>query len=94
MAVRSPKWPALAREHLRREPFCRACGTREGVVPHHKVPVHLDPSRELDPDNLVTLCPAHHLELGHGRDWRAFSPHVEADADLIARRIWERRYTL
>jgi len=55
------------------------------VVPHHVVPVHIDPSRELDPENLVTLCEGPsfncHLFFGHLRNWSSFNPDIRKDAE-------------
>jgi 5-methylcytosine-specific restriction endonuclease McrA len=82
--TRSPEWPALEREHLQREPACRACGYRgRGVQVHHIKPFHLYPQLELDPNNLITLCEVrgrdHHLLLGHLDDWESYNPNVRED---------------
>ena len=53
---RSPKWPALRRKFLQRNPTCAACGTTECLEVHHCVPFHIDSAKELDPRNLLTLC--------------------------------------
>ena len=81
---RSPKWPALERQHLKAHPTCAACGTDEDVEVHHKVPVHVDSSRELDPTNLVTLCCKNcdHFVKGHLCDWSSYNREVEVDAAL------------
>lgn len=55
------EWAALALGHLARYPNCVDCERMTGritpaTVPHHIVPVRLDPSRRLDPSNLVSLC--------------------------------------
>lgn len=91
-AMRDGRWPALAKAHLQREPWCIACGRVDACVPHHVVPVHAAPQMELEPDNLVTLCPVCHLLIGHGRDWRAWNPHVRADCALIRDRVRCRKY--
>lgn len=55
------------------------------MVPHHVIPVHVDPSKELDGDNLITLCEGPsfncHLFFGHLRDWTNFNPNVRSDAE-------------
>lgn len=48
-------------------------------MPHHVVPVHIDPTRELDPANLITLCPPHHLLFGHLMLWEAYNSEVVKD---------------
>lgn len=90
---RSRAWRALRNEHLARFPACAACGTEKNVVPHHIVPFHLDPSRELDSENLVTLCESQtfncHLFFGHLKRWDRHNPHVVEDARLWRERIEE-----
>lgn len=94
-AARSGSWPRVRAEHLEREPECRVCGTTSGLAVHHRVPVHIDPSRELDPMNLITLCNENgcHYLVGHGRDWKAYNPSVDPDCakmrGMIARRKYE-----
>lgn len=84
---RSPGWRALRERHLAANPCCIACGSTKNVVPHHVVPFHVNPSRELDPDNLVTLCESPtfncHLFFGHFKRWDRHNPSVAEDA-----RVW------
>ena len=35
--LRSSAWPAVRREHLKREPCCQVCGTREDVEAHQQM---------------------------------------------------------
>jgi hypothetical protein len=88
---RSGLWRSVRAEHLRNNPECTVCGRRKNLVPHHVVPVHVDPSLELDPDNLITLCegPAFncHLFFGHLRNWSSFNPEVRRDAEEWRRRL-------
>lgn len=83
---RSRLWREVRDRHLKENPECAVCGRRKNVVPHHVVPVHVDPSRELDPGNLISLCegPAFncHLFFGHLRDWSSFNPEVREDAKI------------
>lgn len=82
---RSPEWPHVRAEHLKKEPACRACGTKDALQVHHIKPFHLHPDLELDPSNLVTLCekPGHycHFRIGHFLNWTNFNPFAVADAD-------------
>lgn len=80
---RSSRWPALARSWLAEHPECAVCGTKDGVVPHHKIPVHVDPTHELSRDNLVSLCPVHHLWDGHLGYWKSWN--VDVDKDVVRR---------
>ena len=89
---RSPKWPAVQRAHLVREPKCVACKSEGAPVDvHHIIPFHVcivlgRPDLELDERNLITLCgegggsPDHHLLLGHLDDWASMNPDVRVDA--------------
>jgi hypothetical protein len=79
---RSPKWPAVSRAYLAKHPTCAATGTREGVVAHHIVPVSVDPARELDSNNLLTLSQTNgsHLCLGHYGNYRRYNRKVRQDA--------------
>jgi hypothetical protein len=93
-AARSSKWPSLRRRYLALHPHCAACGSSEQVEPHHIRPFHLRPDKELDADNLISLCEKHgcHLAFGHNYDWQAFNPHVGEDCRNQAWRTKQRRY--
>jgi hypothetical protein len=97
---RSGKWPGVRNRFLDRHPVCAACGQRRrrDLNVHHIIPFSQDPSRELDENNLITLCETGgklgmncHLVVGHLGRWDACNPHVEQDAELWARRLRERR---
>jgi hypothetical protein len=87
---RSPKWKRLRDDHIRRNPACIVCGNTKNIVPHHIVPVHQNPERELDPENLVSLCEGDtfncHLFFGHLRNWSKHNPNVVEDA-----RVWREK---
>ena len=79
-APRSGQWPRVRRVHLEREPACQACGRRKALEVHHVEPFHVDPARELDPTNLITLCgdPCHFVH-GHLMGWSRVNPSVRDD---------------
>ena len=82
-ALRSSQWPAIRKEHLKKEPCCRACGSCTKPEVHHIVPVHLDPTKELDPDNLITLCDKYcHFVFGHLMDYKSWNVNVKKDSDI------------
>ncbi len=89
--VRHPDWPALEREHLRKEPHCYACFRQgpHGNHVHHIKPVHLFPEFELDPDNLLTMCPACHLVLGHFGCWSHYNPHARTMVTIYHMKMCE-----
>lgn len=94
LSLRSPRWPALRKAHLEKEPCCRACGTRKHLNVHHVVPVHVDPTQELVPENLITLCETpgsnHHLAFGHLGAWKSWNGSVRSDADWYRAKVENR----
>jgi 5-methylcytosine-specific restriction endonuclease McrA len=91
-ASRSSEWKKVRAEHLKTEPYCVICHEWKGVEVHHALPVHLYPERELDSENLITLCEHHHFEFGHLRDWRAYNATVREDCFSWMRRVKSRSY--
>jgi 5-methylcytosine-specific restriction protein A len=89
---RSKEWSKVRSEHLKKNPFCAVCGNKKNVVPHHIVPFHIDPSKELDPSNLISLCEGDsfncHLFFGHFRNWAKHNPNISEDA-----KIWHDKIT-
>jgi hypothetical protein len=81
---RSNQWPTVRKAWLKDHPTCAACGSIKSLQVHHKFPFHLDPSKELDPANFITLCERiftdHHLEIGHLGNFKNYNVNVEADA--------------
>ena len=94
---RSPRWPALRLQALRRDGFrCCECGARGRLEVHHVKPVRTHPELGFELSNLRTLCPSHHtditrVELGGaplspGRiAWRAAVRALEGTAPRAAK---------
>ena len=89
---RSGRWPAVRREFLRNNPCCEACGTTASLHVHHVRPFYLWPELELEPHNLITLCPEHHFFIGHDEDgpwgpkkpnWKTSNRYVWRDARKV-----------
>jgi len=84
-ARRSSQWRKVRKEHLKKHPKCFICGSDNPEV-HHKIPFHLAPDRELNPDNLISLCENKkygincHLLVGHLGNYRRTNPVCELDA--------------
>jgi 5-methylcytosine-specific restriction protein A len=76
--TRSVHWPAVRRDHIRRNPSCAACDGLRLLQVHHIRPFHLEPELELSPGNLITLCMGNlcHIDIGHGDDYKAYNPLV------------------
>lgn len=74
---RDPRWREVRAEHILKEPVCQACGKDIKLDVHHIVPVAIDKSRELDPENLITLCnqPCH-LVFGHFMSYYCYNSDV------------------
>lgn len=89
--TRSSKWPKTRKVHLLENPYCANCGKKKkiGMQVHHIVPFSIDPSKELDKDNLLTLCdnPRCHLDKGHLGYFKSWNPQVIIDCA-----IWNRKY--
>src|SRR5438128_1262652 len=85
--LRSTHWPAVEHAQIKAHPCCEVCSVRKGLAAHHVIPFHVDPTHELDPENLITLCHDHHFLFGHFRLWKSWNVDVRADAALWAKRI-------
>lgn len=83
---RSSQWPKVRAAWLLDHGVCEACGQKDHLNVHHEIPFHSNPSKELDPTNMITLCtdgPGHmncHLVIGHAGNYRGRNPTVREDA--------------
>ncbi len=90
---RSPKWKYIRSKHLESQPECAVCGSSQKVEVHHIIPVSVDQSKELDPNNLITLCDKYcHFIFGHLMDWKSWNPDIIADAKQFAKKISKKPY--
>jgi len=83
---RSPLWEKVRRKYLAKFPRCAVCNSLKRVEVHHIIPFYVAPSKELDKDNLISLCESKktlncHLIIGHGGNYRDFNPLVLRDAE-------------
>lgn len=87
---RSKGWTKLKKSYIKQYPNCAVCGSLKLVVPHHIIPFHVDKSKELDPNNLITLCENKvfncHLFFGHLKNWSRYNPNIIEDA-----KIWKEK---
>ena len=95
-AKRSGKWRAVRATYLKKHPRCFVCLGTKKVEVHHKLPFHLHPARELDPNNLITLCENDddgincHLAFGHLGNFKSYNAEVAADAAIWRKKILTR----
>lgn len=90
-AYRSPKWTNLRKKHLEKNNVCAACGRDKKLEVHHIEPVHINPDRELDPTNLVTLCdnPCHFV-FGHLMNYKSWNQEVIGDCERYYEKVRSR----
>jgi hypothetical protein len=90
---RSPQWKKIRDQHLKQSPTCAVCGSSKNVVPHHIMPFHLEPEKELDLKNLISLCENKnfncHFFFGHYKNWCKYNPNIVEDA-----KIWNNKLNL
>lgn len=92
-ATRSWQWKDVRKKHLETQNSCQACGREDNLEVHHIVPVHVEPNKELDPNNLITLCgKTCHLIFGHLMDYKSWNPNVEEDSKHYLSKVKERPY--
>jgi hypothetical protein len=78
---RSSSWKKVRANHLIKFPYCAACGRVDSLEVHHIIPYQVDNSKELDPDNLITLCGKYcHFVFGHYMDWKSWNPNIVEDS--------------
>ena len=88
---RSSKWPKLRKAWLEKHPTCAACGVNKELIVHHRIPFHVDPLKELDETNLITLCGTQglgcHFYIGHSCSFFAWNVDVEKDAAIFLKKV-------
>lgn len=90
---RSPLWPKVRKDHLSKNPFCAACGSKKDLEVHHIEPFSINPDRELDPSNLITLCSKYcHFSIGHLMDYNSWNINVIEDARVYLDKVTNRPY--
>jgi 5-methylcytosine-specific restriction endonuclease McrA len=91
---RSSKWPRVRAEHLNKNPRCAVCNGTKKLEVHHIEPYHLAPEKELDPNNLITLCEGKkfvtcHILFGHLGSYKKINLNVREDAE-----IWNKKLSI
>ncbi len=74
------KWLDVQRKYKRHNPKCEICGTTANIEVHHIMPVSIEPNKEFDENNLMSLCRKGkncHLVHGHLGNYNKFNPNVK-----------------
>ena len=89
-AKRSNHWRTVRNAFIKKNPACAYCSGFLDLQVHHVQPFHIKPEKELDPDNLITLCEHAgincHLKIGHLNNWKSFNPDVKINC-IVHRKI-------
>jgi len=89
-AKRSNQWNKIRKEYLKEHPQCAVCFKKAKTV-HHITPFHIDPSKELDPNNLIGFCETqHHILFGHLMHWKSYNEKVIEDSIHMKNQIANR----
>jgi hypothetical protein len=66
------------------------CGSSIKPEVHHIIPVHVDASKELDLNNLITLCDQYcHFIFGHLMNWELYNSNIIEDAKIFNNKIYQ-----
>lgn len=76
------------REYLKTHRECAICKHIKNLEVHHIIPIHIDSSKALDPNNFITLCDSKnngcHYIWGHFRNFRTkWNPNIIDFSNLI-----------
>jgi hypothetical protein len=92
--TRSSQWNNVRKEHLKENNTCSGCGKKDKLEVHHIEPYHVNPDRELDPSNLLTLCKNCHFTIGHLMDWSSWNIDVISDSRVYLNKVKNRPYQI
>jgi len=84
-AKRSKDWRGVRKQYLKDHPKCALCESTTKLQIHHIIPFHIAPDKELDQNNLITLCENKkygvncHLLVGHLGNYQRINASVLLD---------------
>ena len=90
-AKRHPLWRSVRKAHLKRQPVCQISGKKRFLHVHHKIPVNINKTFELDDDNLVTLTRFWHFWAGHLGSWHSVNKDIDKDIKIWREKIQNRQ---
>ncbi len=89
---RASQWRAIRAKHLLKEPACMACGRIANLEVHHVIPVSFDETKQLDPNNLITLCGSPcHIVFGHCMSYHCYNKDVRKMAAEYRKAVAKRK---
>ena len=77
------QWRQTRNEFIELQPRCQCCAREKNLQVHHVLPWHLFPSFRYDLNNLLTMCQACHLRLGHMNNWKKFNYRILTSVGCI-----------
>lgn len=84
LGARHGRWRYVRKAYLKKNPECEMCGHKKHLEVHHIVPYWLAPEKELDQNNLITLCGVRgykcHLLWGHFKNYKKYNENIRSDA--------------
>ena len=83
---RSSSWSKVRADFLKVQKCCQACLSRRGLEVHHIIPFSVDPTKELDCENLIVLCHYCHFVVGHLCNWNNVNNFVVLDSATLKSR--------
>lgn len=92
--LRSGKWSSVRKDHLNTQPHCQSCGNYKNLQVHHIIPVSVDKNKELDPENLITLCKTCHFVFGHLMDWNSWNNEIINDCRVYYKKVINKPYNV
>ena len=87
---RSSKWEKTRSDFVAEHNQCSCCKTKKVLQVHHIEPFHNHPEKELDVNNLITLCATCHFVFGHLKNWRSYNPNVLEDVKVFRKKMEDR----
>lgn len=88
---RSYKWRKVRNNFIKQHPRCAVCGKDKKLQVHHIIPVSVDQTKELEYNNLITLCASPcHLLFGHLNNYSSYNKDVVKDAAYFLNKIKNR----
>jgi hypothetical protein len=94
LSSRSNLWRGVRNSFIKENPICSACGSCKNLQVHHIIPFNVDKTKELDFENLITLCRNCHFVFGHLMHWGSWNNDVIEDCRVYSNKIANRPFII